>query len=1023
MSAKNLVAEFVRDLAASPSFGHQLVHSRVLPARKARFAATERPWDPAVAGLLESMGIKRLYAHQARAMDEARSGRSVAVATATASGKTLIYNLPVMEAVARDPEARALYLFPLKALAQDQLKTFEALASEVAGASPSAAIYDGDTKDAMRRRIRAHPPNALLTNPEMLHLALLPYHGSWAGFFSKLRYIVVDEMHTYRGVLGTHMAWVFRRLKRICDFYGASPTFVLCSATIGNPGELAERLTGSPVTLVEEDGSAAGKKHLLFVNPDHSMPRAAIILLKAALKRGVRTIVYTQSRKLAELLALWTADRAKRNAEKICAYRAGYLPEERRDIENRLAAGDLLAVVSTSALELGIDIGNLDLCLLAGYPGTVMATLQRGGRVGRKLNDSAVILVAGEDALDQYFMQNPEDFFARGAESAVINPENPVIAARHVECAAAELALSEGEPFLADPVARAAAEGLSRAGRLLRDREGLRLHPARKSPHRELDLRGAGDQYRILHLSREGEDDGLSGRTIGHLDGYRVFREAHPGAVYLHQGKTFLVKDLDIPGRTAGVAQARLDYYTRPRGEKDTEILAVSGEKNVFGARVALGRLKVTDRVTGFEKRLVRGGRSLGVTPLDLPPSVFETRGLWIEIPKPVEAAITEKKLHFMGGIHALEHAAIGILPLVVMCDRNDLGGISTPLHPQVGGPAVFIYDAVPGGVGLADLAFRRAEELLEKTRRVIESCRCALGCPSCVHSPKCGSGNRPIDKRASLEILSLIREGRPPEPRRAPIVLARPPEPGPEAIFPAASAPEAEGPLSIFLAGVAAAAPRKASPPDDFAADPFDQGHAGPEEREAVPIRPPRPPSRLLPRYGVLDVETRRSALEVGGWHRADLMGVSVAILYDSGRDEFLSFRQEEIGELVRRLAAFELVVGFNILRFDYLVLSGQFPYKYRLLPTLDMLAEVHKTLGYRLSLNTLAKATLGAEKSADGEKALEWWKEGRVEEIAAYCRQDVAVTRDLFLYGRQHGHLLFTNKAKSVVRVPVSW
>jgi len=633
-----------------------------------------------------------------------------------------------------------------------------------------------------------------------------------------------------------------------------------------------------------------------------------------------------------------------------------------------------------------------------------------------------VILVAGEDALDQYFMNNPDDFFSRGAEAAVINPENPVIAARHVECAASELPLTVGDPFLSDSVVKSVLFRLVRDGRLLRDHLEESFYAAKRGVHREVDLRGSGDQYRIALLMGQDSEDGLSGPTIGHIDGNRVFRETHPGAVYLHQGKTHLVESLDIPGRTAGVKACRVDYYTTVRAEKDTEILEVFEEKQVGGARVFRGRLRVTDQVTGYERKLVKGGKSLGITPLDLPPSVYETRGLWFAVPREVMHEAEAKKFHFMGGIHAMEHAAIGILPLIVMCDRNDLGGISTPHHPKVGGPAVFIYDSAAGGVGLSDIAFVKAAELLEKTRKVIESCRCELGCPSCVHSPKCGSGNRPIDKKASLFILDAMQNGGAggrPIPKK-PVGSKR------------RDKADETGPLGMFLSGISEAAAQNEPKSEVSGAE--SSGAAGPgksvrhqnsgnSEEHRKRVSKSGPVVGKSVNFAVLDVETRRSAEDVGGWHKARSMGVSVAVLYDSARDEFFDFPQEGIEDLYARLSSFDLVVGFNILRFDYEVLSAHSRGNFHGLPTLDMLAEIYKTLGYRLSLNSLAKATLGTEKSADGLTALEWWKQGRVAEIAEYCRKDVAVTRDLYLYGAEKGHLLFTNKAQKLVEVPVKW
>jgi DEAD/DEAH box helicase domain-containing protein len=959
------VADYVAALVASARLGPQVVHHRVIPAAPAVFADPARPFPRHVAELLAARGIDRLYAHQAAATDLARAGRHVAVATPTASGKTMTYLLPVLEEIARNPDSRAIFLYPLKALAQDQLKAIEELTAGLpASARPRAAIYDGDTSAHFRRKIRENPPHILITNPEMLHLALLPGHESWSTLFAGLSHVVVDEMHTYRGVMGSHMAHVFRRLSRVCARYGARPSFIFCSATIGNPGELAESLAGFPVATVTASGAPAAPRHFLFLNPEQSASTTAVMLLAAALKRGLRTIVYTQSRKMTELISLWIAERAGPYASRVSAYRSGFLPEERRAIEAAMASGRLLGVVSTSALELGIDIGGLDLCILCGYPGSVMSAWQRGGRVGRAMRESAVVLVAGEDALDQYFMRHPADFFDRPPESAVINPENPVIAARHLECAAAELPLGAGEPAFAAPALRREIEKLEARGLLLRDKDGQRLFAARKRPHRDVNLRGSGGQFAI---------ETASGGVIGQIDEMRAYRETHPGAVYIHRGVSYLVESLDIPERRVRVAPAKADYHTRARGQKTTEILEVLGESSVAGVPVFLGRLKVTETVTGYERRANRGGQLLSIVPLDLPPMVFETEGLWWVIPQEVQNELDRRLFHFMGAIHAMEHAMIGILPLLVLTDRNDLGGISTPLHPQVGRACVFIYDGAPGGVGLSRMAFAMADEALARTLAAVAGCPCETGCPSCVHSPKCGSGNRPIDKVACRFLLEVLVSGKFPEQ--------------------------------------AACRPQCAAP-----AQPADAPGAG---EASAPATKPASPAR----FGVLDVETRRAAADVGGWGNAHKMGVSVAVLYDSGLDDFLVYRQEELPALYEALARLNLVVGFNINRFDYKVLSGASPFDHRSLPTLDILEKVHARLGYRLSLDGLAKATLGTPKSATGLDALAWWKEGKMDEIIAYCRQDVAVTRDLYLFGRDNGYLLFSNKAGKTVRVPVEW
>ncbi|EPR44053.1 DEAD/DEAH box helicase domain protein [Desulfovibrio sp. X2] len=978
------IRDFIEAVMASPRLGPDVVHHRLLPGTPARMADTARPLPQAVSMLLSARGTPRLYAHQAEAVDLARMGRHVVVATPTASGKSLTYTLPVLEEFLARPDSRSLWLFPLKALAQDQLKGFrEAAALLPSHSHPTAAVYDGDTPDGARRKLRQDPPQVLLSNPEMVHLSLLPHHSAWAAFWASLNYVVVDEVHTYRGVMGSHMALVFRRLRRMCAYYGSEPTFVFCSATVANPAELAEDLTGLCVTPVLTSGAPTGGRHFLFVNPEGSPGTAAIRLLRECLDRGLRTIVYAKSRKMTELIAIWAAEKSGQYKDRISAYRAGFLPEERREIEARMTSGELLAVISTSALELGIDVGGLDVCILVGYPGTVMQTLQRGGRVGRQQQESAVVLVAGEDNLDQYFMRHPEDFFARPPEAAVCNPYNPVIVARHLDCAAAELTLRRDEPFLAEePLAREA-ERLVREGFLLASADGSELHSRRKRPHREVDLRGAGASLSIHQGGEKGEEG--TGRIIGQIDEHRACREAHEGAVYLHRGLSYVVTKLDLQDKSVTAKPARVGYYTRSRAEKATEILAIHDQATALGCRVFLGRLRVTETITGYEKRRAGDGRLLTLVPLSLPPMVFETEGIWFEIPKAVQQAAEDARVHFMGGIHAVEHAAIGILPLLVMADRNDLGGISTPFHPQVGRAAVFIYDGHPGGVGLTRQAFVQAAELLTTTLATIRDCPCELGCPSCVHSPKCGSGNRPISKDAACFVLEALRT----------------------------STPESFQPLSL-IEETPSSLSSNCEPRDNREA-PGPGPETAPEGGAAA--------AAPLSAYGVLDVETRRSAAEVGGWHRADKMGVSVAVLYDSRDDAFHSYTEERIPELAARLSELDLVVGFNIRRFDYKVLAGVAPFDFASLPTLDMLDVVKNRLGYRLSLDSLATSTLNAPKSADGLQALEWWKEGRLDLITEYCTHDVAITRDLFRYGHEHGHLLFRNKHGQVVQVLVDW
>ncbi|ACV67378.1 DEAD/DEAH box helicase [Desulfohalobium retbaense] len=961
MSSSAQVDAYLRALKDSGPYGSLVRHHATLPARAPSYSTPREPWPAPVQELCRQAGIDRLFSHQAEAVDHIRAGRHTAIATPTASGKSLTFALPIAEALCQDPESRALLLYPLKALAQDQLRALQAFTQPwPLEQQPRAAIYDGDTPQAERGRIRANPPHLLCTNPDMLHLGLTPHHHSWGEFFSRLRFVIVDEVHTYRGVMGSHMAWVFRRLRRICRYWGSDPTFIFASATIGNPAQLAQNLAGVPVEAVTENGAAQGKRHMVFLDALEGAPQTALGLLQAALARGLRTIVYTQSRKYTELLAMWLSQRSPRFADRVSAYRSGFLPEERREIETALANGSLLGVISTSALELGIDIGNLDLCLLVGYPGSVMATWQRSGRVGRGRQDSATILLGGEDALDQYFMHHPQAFFALPPEAAVINPDNPVIRDRHLVCAAADLPLQHTEPLVTDPVHRRAVHRLEQRGELLQSGSGEEWLSHRKTPHRQVSLRGTGRTLPIL--------DSDSREHIGSVDGYRALRETHPGAVYLHRGQTYVVDRLDLEEGMVLARKQTVQYFTRVRAHKETTILETTEWAHVWGSRIHRGRLRVTETVTGYEKRHVRGQRLLRMHELDLPPHVFETEGIWLEIPDTVRQELEKRYLHFMGGIHAVEHALIGIMPLLVLADRNDLGGISTVGHEQLTTAAVFVYDGTPGGAGLTRQAFQRAGELLEHTQRTIRDCPCETGCPGCVHSPKCGSGNRPIAKDAALAVLQTLHTSQ--TPRSEPVIVQ-----------------PAEEPDMTVTTDI----------PDNAGLPPL--------------------------HYTVFDLETQRSAQEVGGWNRAKDMGISCAVVYDSALDTYVEYEEKDIPQLVEHLHKCDLVIGFNILRFDYQVLSGYSRADFQALPSLDLLRVVHKQLGYRLSLDKLAQATLQAQKTANGLQALQWWKEGRIRDIIDYCRQDVAVTRDLYRFGRDNGYLLFHNKAKQLVRVPVQW
>ncbi len=969
MKTSGKIDKFVQELKDSRDPVDKVVHHQVISPRKQRIREPSTSFPLEIGSLLDDLSVSGLYSHQAEAVDSIRLGENVLVATPTASGKTFIYVLPVLEKILHKPSSKNLFIFPLKALAQDQLRNYRQLLQKMGRNESTADIYDGDTAQNKRSKIRADPPNMLLTNPEMLHLGILPYHHNWRELLSNLDHIIVDEVHTYRGIMGSNMAWVFRRLLRICRHYGANPGFVFCSATIGNPGDLASRLTGVEAKAITENGAPQGKRHFLFVNSLDGAARSSMRILESALSKGLRTIVYSQSRKMTELIALWTSQKNKEYAHLISAYRSGFLAQERREIEEKMARGDLLAVVSTSALELGIDIGGLDLCILVGYPGSVMATWQRAGRVGRQLQDSAVVLVGHEDNLDQYFMSNPEKFFQLPPEDAVINPYNPAVMNWHLQCAARDLPLELRENWLGEENIAPAVHNLEQHGELLRSKDGDRLFASRKNVHREVNLRGAGKSLNIVNRENSG--------SIGSIDHYRAQKEAHPGAVYLHRGKTFVIDEL-LPQEGLVIARAaKVSYFTRPRSEKETKILQCYSKKDLGVAHVAWGKLRVTEKVVGYEKRKVKGQTLIAVEPLDLDPMIFETEGLWLQIPQWLQNNIENRYMHFMGGIHALEHGMIGVLPLLVLSDRNDLGGISHPAHPQLECAGVFVYDAVPGGVGLSKQAFAKSNSLLERTWESLSSCTCDYGCPSCVHSPKCGSGNRPLDKLAALSILKILQNGKADKETK-----------------------------SILECG-------------NYMAK-SDISHSQTADKEAEEKKDPRSYPLY---YGVLDLETQYGANEVGGWKNSHKMGVSCAVLFDSESGEFKTYLEEQIKQLIEDLSELDLVVGFNIQKFDYNVLRGYVDFDFDSLPTLDMLSEVQKRLGYRLSLDRLAQSTLGSKKNGNGLLALKWWKNGEIEKIVSYCQEDVDITRELYLFGHMQGYLLFRNKAGNLVKLQVNW
>jgi len=755
---------FLDHVQALPSYSGQIVHMEQVPERDPEYGELTQPLHPDLHSRLEALALFPLYSHQAQAINAARSGKNVFVVTPAASGKTLCYNVPVLDKVLMEKGSRALYIFPTKALAQDQLRGLRELATPL---GVSCATFDGDTPQEERGEIK-RSARIVLTNPDMLNLGILPNHQSWSRFLRRLKYVVVDEVHIYRGVFGSHVANVLRRLRRLCALYGSNPQFICASATIANPGEHIETLVGLPFDVIDEDGSAYGGKDFVFWDPPlidearstrRSANSEATFLFTELVQLGLRTLTFARSRKVTELIYIYARDHLAREkpelVQRIKPYRAGYLAEERRHIERQLFAGELLGVTATTALELGVDIGHLDATVLTGYPGSITSTWQQAGRSGRRGERSLSILIGLDDPLDQYFMRHPQSFFGKGFEHALINQANPYILKSHLLCAAWEhpLADEDGKLFGAG-FATARAE-LEEQG-LLRARQGRWYpSPSVSYPAQELNMRTTSpDRFTVVDASQ-------GYRELETVESTVALFQIHPGAIYLHQGEAYFITELDLSSRIAYAMPTDAPYYTQAKDIIELSIIQVNQERDVGRMKVYLGEVEVTTTVVGFRKKRQFTEEVIGEEPLDLPAQPFPTVAFWFDIPQDVLAQLAATGLDLAGGLHATEHAAIALLPLFALCDRSDIGGLSTPVHVDTGRPQIFIYDAYPGGIGIAERGFELVTELWRATLRAISECPCEAGCPSCVQSPKCGNNNEPLDKKAAELILySLLEQG-----------------------------------------------------------------------------------------------------------------------------------------------------------------------------------------------------------------------------------------------------------------------
>lgn len=719
-----------------------------LPAKAARTTPLPDDLPAPLPERLALRGIERLYLHQAEALELARNRRHVVVATGTASGKSLCYQLPVVERLLRDDQATALYLAPTKALAQDQLRAFR----EFRLPHVRAATYDGDTPRSERDAVR-RTANIVLSNPDMLHAGILPAHRRWGDFLHRLAFVVVDECHVARGVFGSHVGAILRRLRRVAAYYGAEPTFVLASATIGNPGEHARNLTGLDVAEVIKDGAPKPPMVLGMWEPPltdvttgarRSTLSESAELLAGFVEAGPATIAFVKSRKGAELVAAG----AQRAGAQVLAYRAGYLPEERRAIEASLVDGSLRGVAATDALELGVDIGSLDAVVIAGWPGTAASLWQQAGRAGRRGQEAIVVFVAEDNPLDHYLLAHPVELWERPLEAAIVDVGNPYILGPHLRCAAWELPLEAAEPLF--PAGAEALIAADLANGLYRQRGGRCYWAGRTSPATDVNIRSAGGRPFLIV-------DSGTGALVGDVDEARAFRTVHPGAVYLHQGQAYRITDLDLDRHVAVAERYQGDEYSIPRNDTDITITAMAESQPWGACRWERGRVEVTNRVLAYERRRLYTEQSLGLVELELPALHLDTHAFWVTIPEPVLETARLDPAQVPGAAHAAEHAAIGMLPLFAMCDRWDIGGVSTPWHPDTGQATIFVYDGYPGGAGITERGYREGTALLRTTLATIAACRCADGCPSCVQSPKCGNGNEPLDKAGAVRLLEAI--------------------------------------------------------------------------------------------------------------------------------------------------------------------------------------------------------------------------------------------------------------------------
>ena len=743
-------------------YRENIAHIETIPAKKANFKRVDN-LNEKIIDYLESKDMK-LYNHQAETYNAIQEGEHVIITTPTASGKTLAFNLPIMETMIEDKEATALYIYPAKALSNDQLHVLENLEDEM-NIKINPRTYDGDTPREDKRGIR-EKSRIVLTNPYQLHL-ILSWHHQWSRFYRNLRYIVIDESHYYKGVFGSNVAFLIKRLKRIANFYGAYPQFILSSATLANPLELANRLTGEEFQLVDNDTSPSGEKDFILYNPFKNYKRNKVNMKNAPsvhmetenifmymMLKQIQTLCFTVSRKTTELIAMWAKNDMTqikgKLAHRIAAYRAGYRPEERREIEDGLKSGKYLGVTCTNALELGIDIGSLDAVIISGYPGTMISTWQQAGRAGRSRQKSLAILIAFENQLDQYFMNNPTFFFDKPHENAIIDLTNPILQEAHLLCAAKELPLKYGEVEKYFGISDEILEDLLSKKDLHINARGDYMYPYDDNPALDHSLdQISGQEFKIMN----------NGQLLETMEKSQVYREAHEGAILINKGDTYVVDSVSLSRGFVNVSQKTVDYHTMVLNQTDINIKKKLSKTKYGNLTIHFGELTVSEDYFKYKK--MQFSKSVGTYPLDLPPLKFNTKGLWFTIPKSVKDTLEDmfpnEEEVFAGGLHGAEHALIGLFPLHTMCDRFDIGGLSTNYHEDTQEATIFIYDGYEGGIGICEKAVDVFVDLLKSTLDLLNNCNCQSGCPACIYSPKCGNDNKPLHKNATKYILEYM--------------------------------------------------------------------------------------------------------------------------------------------------------------------------------------------------------------------------------------------------------------------------